>query len=167
MSVHPSSEWDFSSREAEIRTEIPLRLAPLQVRLIMLFGSSATGMRLLPDSGRKTMLSSLESTNSAVDTSLLGQVRQRLVTLPGLIRLVAFGSRARGDARADSDLDLMVVLANKGSLGDRAWEVRRRLLDILVPVDLIIYTPEEFEKVRRLKSSIAGIAEREGLILVG
>ena len=40
--MQPLSEWDFSSREDEIRSEIPRRLAPLQPRLVMLFGSRAT-----------------------------------------------------------------------------------------------------------------------------
>jgi predicted nucleotidyltransferase len=80
---------------------------------------------------------------------------------------VAFGSRARGDARPDSDLDLMVVMDHPGSLGDRSWEVRRHLLDIPVPMDLVIYRPDEYERLRHWRTSIAGIADREGRVLVG
>ena len=109
----------------------------------------------------------MESLISATDPSLLEHVRRRLAPLPGLVKLVVFGSRARRDARPDSDLDLMVVLDRPGSLGDRTWDVRQLLLDVHVPIDLVIYTPQEFDKLRHWKSSIAAIADREGLVLVG
>lgn len=41
--VEAPFERDFSSREAEILREVPRRLAPLAPRLILLFGSRATG----------------------------------------------------------------------------------------------------------------------------
>ncbi|MEO8713800.1 MAG: nucleotidyltransferase domain-containing protein [Acetobacteraceae bacterium] len=41
--------------------------------------------------------------------------------------MILFGSRARGDARADSDYDVAVLLS--GGLADDR-EVRRRVLDV-------------------------------------
>jgi predicted nucleotidyltransferase len=37
-------EWDFSAHEPEVLHEIAQRLAPLAPRLVMLFGSRATGV---------------------------------------------------------------------------------------------------------------------------
>jgi len=45
---------------------------------------------------------------------------------PHLVKLVLFGSRARADAKADSDIDIVVVLDH---IDDRAVE-RNRLADI-------------------------------------
>lgn len=49
-----------------------------------------------------------------------------------LVRLVLFGSQARGDATDDSDMDLMVVL--RGEVDPRAE--RRRVLPLLVGLSL-------------------------------
>lgn len=98
---------------------------------------------------------------------LLEEVRRRLSTALRPRLVVVFGSRAREGARPESDLDLMVVLDHGGSLGSRSWEVRRHLLDLPVPIDLVVYTVEEHERLRRWRSTVAGIADREGRILVG
>ncbi|MEK6608846.1 MAG: nucleotidyltransferase domain-containing protein [Myxococcota bacterium] len=101
------------------------------------------------------------------DEALLDDVRRRLADTVRPLRLVAFGSRARGDARPDSDLDLMVVTTQPGSLLDRGRAIYRHLLGLPVPVDLVIYTPEEYQRLRRFPSTVAGIADREGRVLVG
>ena len=64
----------------------------------------------------------------------------------GALRAVVFGSYARGVADAWSDLDLAVVI----DTGLPRLE-RSRLLEALhdavpVPLDLLIYTPSEFER---------------------
>jgi predicted nucleotidyltransferase len=99
--------------------------------------------------------------------ALLLEVRDRLVKALHPDRIVVFGSWARGDAKPDSDLDLMVVAAVRGSLGDRTLVVRGPLLDLPVPMDIVVYTPEEYARLRHWKSSVAGIADREGRVLYG
>jgi hypothetical protein len=46
-----------------------------------------------------------------LDAIALRQGLERLVADPEVRAVVAFGSRARGDGRADSDLDLAVISA--------------------------------------------------------
>ena len=101
------------------------------------------------------------------DEALFEQIRSRLVAAIHPRRIVVFGSRARGDAKPDSDLDLMVVADLDGSLGEKSRAVHVPLLDLDVSLDLVIYTPDEYERFRKWRSSIAGIADREGRVLHG
>lgn len=60
-----------------------------------------------------------------------------------------------------------VVLDEGGSLVERGRRVYRLLLDLPVAVDLVVYTPEEHERLKSFQSTVAGIAEQEGKVLVG
>jgi len=45
-------------------------------------------------------------------------------------KIILFGSQARGDARQDSDVDLLVVMEVDGSKFDKTVEIRGALHDI-------------------------------------
>jgi predicted nucleotidyltransferase len=57
-------------------------------------------------------------------------------------RVFVFGSWARGDAKADSDLDLAVFLDDDriGEISDLRKEIRGRLGSLKMSVDLIVAT---------------------------
>jgi uncharacterized protein len=82
-------------------------------------------------------------------------------------KVILFGSNARGEARADSDVDLLIVMDVRGSKREAQLEVRRALHDIRVPKDVIVTTPEEFEGRRRVVGTIERAAWREGEVLYG
>lgn len=50
---------------------------------------------------------------------------------PRFVRLILFGSRARGDARPDSDVDVAVVL--RGPLANR-WADKEAMIDDTYPI---------------------------------
>lgn len=82
-------------------------------------------------------------------------------------RMVLFGSRARGEARRDSDVDLIVVsdVFRKKNAVDRAYLMRLEW-DLDYAVDFLCYTPEEF----RVYSKVPGIvrqALQEGRAIPG
>jgi len=83
----------------------------------------------------------------------------------GVERAVAFGSWARGTADGYSDLDLAVVLET-----DLAPLERGRLLTALiealpVSVDLLVYTPEEYERGLRERMGVFDAIAREGVTI--
>lgn len=80
-------------------------------------------------------------------------------------RIILFGSAARGDASAHSDLDLLVVMPVEGSCRAKANEIDLALADRLVPVDLIVVTPEQFERQKDLIGNVIRQAAREGTVV--
>ncbi|MQA89199.1 MAG: nucleotidyltransferase domain-containing protein [Gemmatimonas sp.] len=55
-----------------------------------------------------------------------------------------FGSHARGDADAHSDIDVIVVAPSERSPVDRFRDYLPAIVSAGVGVDLFVYTPEEF-----------------------
>lgn len=89
---------------------------------------------------------------------------ERLVAAGSPQRVVAFGSRVRGDATADSDLDLAVVLDHVDP--SQPSKVGSWLLDgIDLDVDLLVTDKERFEKFRKSESSVHFDIDTEGLVL--
>jgi predicted nucleotidyltransferase len=79
--------------------------------------------------------------------------------------LILFGSRARGKARPDSDVDLLVVLDNGTDKRAAAIAIRRTLRDLPVGKDVIVTTPEELARRGNIVGSVLRPALREGRML--
>lgn len=62
-------------------------------------------------------------------------------------RVILFGSLAHGALHPDSDLDLVVVMPSSRPFLDRIGELLERFRP-RVGMDLLVYTPEEFEEVQ-------------------
>lgn len=79
--------------------------------------------------------------------------------------VLAFGSRARGEALAESDLDLLVVSDRfRGVPFLERVSALLTELDIPFAVDVLCYTPEEFARKRR-ELGIVSLAVEEGVPL--
>jgi len=59
-----------------------------------------------------------------------------------------FGSHARGEADAASDIDCIVVAPSVRESVERFRDYLPAILAAGVGVDLFVYTPEEFERLR-------------------
>jgi len=100
-----------------------------------------------------------------VQEGILKDVVDRLVSSFAPRKILLFGSRAIGNAKQDSDYDLLIVWRNEDPPPSRAAAVRRTLLDFKVPFDIAVVTPSEYERYRRRRVHIVAIADREGRIL--
>ena len=101
-----------------------------------------------------------------VDQAIRAMVR-RIVEQFEPEQVILFGSRARGDARPDSDVDLLVVMPVEGSTREKAIEIRVALHDIPVPKDITVVTPEAFHWRRNVVGTLEWPAAHEGRVLHG
>jgi uncharacterized protein len=93
---------------------------------------------------------------------------ERLVTQFHPKRVILFGSQARGTADARSDVDLLVVCSLDTRLGSRRAlmvAMDRALRGLEVATDIIVLTPEEFDRDSHIPGTVARPAWREGIVL--
>jgi len=92
---------------------------------------------------------------------------ERIVEQFQPVQIVLFGSHARGEAHAQSDVDLLVVMPD-------SWAARKReaaiamlsaLSDLPVFKDVVVTTPEEIERRGHLVSTVLSVALAEGKVL--
>lgn len=102
-----------------------------------------------------------------VDQAVLDEVVWRLVEAVDPDRIILFGSRARGDARPDSDVDLLIVKDSEESPGRRIVRAYRALMGLGIPKDVLWYTPQEVEDWAEARSHVVSRALREGRVLYG
>ena len=76
-----------------------------------------------------------------------------------------FGSYASGDAGPDSDVDLLVVKAGVEAPRRESVRVRRALRGLLVPIDVIVTTPQQIDQHRNTVGLIYRPALKEGNVL--
>lgn len=60
-------------------------------------------------------------------------------------KIILFGSLANGSIHEDSDIDLIIIKSTSHNPWQRAREVDK-IIDHSVPIDILIYTPEEIQE---------------------
>ena len=108
------------------------------------------------------MKGTLEETWPAPTVAHVREAVDRLVKHFDPLRIVVFGSYARGDSRPGSDLDLLVVLPEVVDKRETAVRMRRALADLPVPKDVLVTTPPEIERRGDSTWHVVGIALQEG-----
>jgi len=99
------------------------------------------------------------------DREQLGAIVEALVQALHPVRIILFGSRARGQARPDSDFDLLVVADTTLPPIDRMFAARKALWGQRICADIFVLTPSEYDAFSRQASSVAARANQEGLVL--
>jgi predicted nucleotidyltransferase len=79
-------------------------------------------------------------------------------------RVIVFGSVARGEADAGSDLDLIVVADTARPFFERFKDFAG-LYDLWPRLDLLVYTPEELERMAAEDNPLIRQALEEGVVL--
>jgi len=79
--------------------------------------------------------------------------------------VILFGSRARGEARPDSDFDLLVIAKSDEPRYRRSAPLYAALAAVPVEADVVVYTPSEMEEWSAVPQAFVTTAIREGHVL--
>jgi predicted nucleotidyltransferase len=94
-------------------------------------------------------------------TDLIEELVRRIVAAVQPERIFLFGSAARGEMSADSDIDVLIVKSGVTHRRRLAQDIHLRLFGLGVPVDIIVVTPEDIEAFGDKVGTIIGPALRE------
>jgi predicted nucleotidyltransferase len=104
-----------------------------------------------------------------VTDKVLADMVQTIVREMDPERIYLFGSRARGDARKDSDVDLLIVVSEPfrpdHSRFQEINQVYRALSSFRIPNDVLLYSSDEFAKWSQSLNHVVGRCYREGKLL--
>ncbi len=80
-------------------------------------------------------------------------------------KIILFGSYAYGKPTVDSDIDLMIVMDTDEKPHKRAVSIRKALKDIGIPKDIIVKTPQEFERFKDIVGTVIYPVAHKGKLL--
>lgn len=107
--------------------------------------------------------------NAEIDNELLKQMVQIIVREADPKTIILFGSRARGEARPDSDMDLMVIEREpffpQRSRRKEYFRLSVALRHFPFAKDILLYSRSEFAYWKDSLNHVVGRATREGRVL--
>lgn len=101
----------------------------------------------------------------AVTDELLGEIVSRILAVGSPDRIILFGSRARGTARPDSDLDLLIIEESDLPRFKRAVRYYLALIGTFLGEDIVVWTPQEVAEWEAVPNAFISTALREGKTL--
>lgn len=80
------------------------------------------------------------------DSEVIEQLVQRIIELVQPLRIILFGSAARGEMGPDSDIDVLVVMPEGVHRRQTAQLLYRQIRGLGVPFDILVATPDDLER---------------------
>ena len=100
-----------------------------------------------------------------ISPQILDQVVAQIVDVAHPEKIILFGSFARGDAKEDSDLDLLVIKREVTARRKESTNIRRALRPLRVPVDILVFSMDEVKRYGDIMGTVLYPALREGKVV--
>jgi predicted nucleotidyltransferase len=100
-----------------------------------------------------------------VTDELLRDIVHRILSVGSPQKIVLFGSRARGEARWDSDVDLLIIEDSELPRYKRSVPYLRALAGLCAAKDVVVWTPDEVAEWADVPHAFISTALREGKTL--
>jgi predicted nucleotidyltransferase len=104
-----------------------------------------------------------------IPDDVIEKMAQQIVREVHPQRILLFGSRARGQANKDSDVDFLVVerepFGPNRSRRREAVRIWRCLSEFRIPTDILVYSTNEVAQWKDSRQHVIGMALREGRLL--
>jgi len=100
-----------------------------------------------------------------VDKDLINDVTRRIVEAVDPEKIILFGSYAYGKPSKNSDLDILVIMRSKLPRYKRSVPIYKVLAGMLIPKDIIVYTPQEVEEWSDVPQAFITTAVTRGKII--
>ena len=100
-----------------------------------------------------------------VDFQVIQEIADKIAAAFQPEKIILFGSYACGGATEHSDVDLLVIAESSEPPPVRSVPIYHLLRNYLVPIDVLVRTPEEMKKLENMPFSFLQTAYREGVTL--
>lgn len=100
-----------------------------------------------------------------ITEAILQEATRRLVERFNPVRIILFGSQARGTADERSDVDLLVLFDGGSPDTETVTRMYAAMRGLGVPLDLVPMSADQFELHRQIIGTLAYPASREGRVL--
>lgn len=111
------------------------------------------------------MIVQYPQTYPPVTDALLREIVARICAVGDPIKIILFGSRARGDARSDSDIDLLIIEESRLPRYRRSARYLSALIGLFPAKDVVVWTPDEVAQWANVPHAFITTALREGRVL--
>jgi predicted nucleotidyltransferase len=105
--------------------------------------------------------------NELITKDQINQVVETIVENVHPDKVILFGSYANGNPGEDSDLDLLVIKDMPRKRIQRGREIRKHLRGTGIPIDLLVYAPQEIKEWRGTKAAFITQIIEQGQVLYG
>ena len=100
-----------------------------------------------------------------ISSKQLDSIVTRIIEIYQPEKIILFGSMADGTDKESSDIDLLLVKDTDENPVNRAAMIRKSLRDFILPLDILVFTPDEIERDKQRKFTFIYHVLKSGKVL--